>query len=200
MIHPFREKNPSRSTPQKIKANYRDYKPELKKDFNSRCGYCDSLEMDTWRETYYEIDHFVPVTIIRNIKKNDYHNLVYSCRSCNNAKRKHWYGNDENIHNNGKEGFIDPCQKEYAELFYRNDDGEIKYKKNNPIAQWIHEKLKLYKKDHALIWKISLIDSILSEIEELDKISKLSEAHKKLQTQLLQLFREYLIMLRKHRG
>lgn len=198
MNYPFREKHPTRSTSIKSKNDYKSYKPQLKIDFNSRCGYCDSL--DTWKETYYEVDHFVPKSILIKIKENDYQNLVYSCRSCNNAKRKQWYGFDENVHNNGKEGFIDPCKQEYADLFYRTKNGDIKYKAGNEIAKWIYEKLQLYKQDHALIWKISRIDFILNEIDEIEKKRTLSQTEKELESQLLKIFREFLKLLVDQRG
>ena len=42
-----------------------------------------------------------------NISPTEYSNLVYSCRSCNNSKRAKWPTGDENVHNDGEQGFID---------------------------------------------------------------------------------------------
>lgn len=187
---PFRKIDPVRSTPTTLRSNYRHYKPDLKSDFNSRCGYCDALDM--WKETFYEVDHFVPVVILKTIAKNDYKNLVYSCRSCNNSKRKHWIGSNEKIHNNGKEGFIDPCDKKYAKLFHRNQDGAIKYKVGNSLAEWMYKKLKLFKKDHALIWKVTSIYLRLTDIDNIPNLSPLQIDEK---NKLNDLFRKYLTLL-----
>lgn len=165
----FRENDPIRNIPARKFKRYKSYKKCLKNDFNNRCGYCDSL--DEWRSEYYEIDHFVPKFIMKEIEENDYQNLVYSCRSCNNNKKKHWFGDDEKITTNGSEGFIDPCEPTYSELFYRNKDGVICCIPSNNQSFWIYDKLKLYKREHALIWKLSRINSQIKEIEKYETIS-----------------------------
>ncbi len=54
----FRESTPKRRAILKQKKDYRSYKKELREDFNKRCGYCD--DPDSWKDAFYEIDHFVP--------------------------------------------------------------------------------------------------------------------------------------------
>jgi len=105
----FRETTPKRRTDFKHKK-YSSYKKELREDFGGRCGYCN--DPDSYRDTFYETDHFVPKKYLKTISENDYGNLVYACRHCNNAKRDKWPTKDEEKHNNGQEGFIDPCSKE----------------------------------------------------------------------------------------
>ena len=70
----LREKVPSRRKSPKIYADYHAYKESLKEDFHERCGYCDDHERFT--EVPFQIDHFVPKAVLKNIAENDYNNLV----------------------------------------------------------------------------------------------------------------------------
>ena len=67
-------------------SDWSHHKPDLKEDFNSHCGYCYSY--DGYRHTYFEVDHFVPKSLILKngwgISLTQYTNLVYSCKFCNN--------------------------------------------------------------------------------------------------------------------
>lgn len=68
-----REKLPIRrtkTTNQPSNRDWSEHKPDLKEDFNSCCGYCDSY--DGFRHTYFEVDHFVPKSLFEisgNIEK-----------------------------------------------------------------------------------------------------------------------------------
>lgn len=65
---------------------YESYRPWLRDEFSFRCVYC--LNREQWgivRGTF-DIDHFVPQKIAPG-RGADYDNLVYSCASCNAAKR-----------------------------------------------------------------------------------------------------------------
>lgn len=65
---------------------YESYRPWLRDEFSFRCVYC--LKREQWgivRGTF-DIDHFVPQQIAPG-RVTDYDNLVYSCASCNAAKR-----------------------------------------------------------------------------------------------------------------
>jgi len=159
----FRDKTPIRRTNPSSQSNYTRYRDELRSDFNCRCGYCHTH--DFFRSTYYEIDHFVPKTIIKTIAKSDYSNLVYSCRSCNNSKRNKWPSNNEAIHNDGKIGFIDPCNEEYSKQFLRNEDGSI-----IPITElgcWMFKNLNLGNPSHRITWKLDELKSIIEELYSL---------------------------------
>jgi len=101
----FRNYTPKRRSITVKVSSYREHNDNLKIDYHNRCGYCGSI--DTWRIVWFEIDHFVPRKYLVKISDTDYSNLVYACRSCNNAKRAHWPTKDENIHNRNDEGFID---------------------------------------------------------------------------------------------
>ncbi len=81
-MYQFREKIPKRRTDIANKSRYQDYKSELRKDFNERCGYCNDSER--FKNTYYEIDHFIPKILLKKNEYADYTNLVFYCRYCNN--------------------------------------------------------------------------------------------------------------------
>lgn len=165
-MHQFRDFTPSRSNITRTVSSHRDHKEDLIRDFQNRCGYCNTI--DTWRIAWYEVDHFVPKKHLVTISDTDYSNLVYSCRSCNNAKRAQWPTESETTHNNGIEGFIDPCSSEYGKLFYRNYDGTINTN-NTILAKWIYNALKLYKSIHSITWNIEQTSNEIDEIKKLIK-------------------------------
>lgn len=158
----FREVCPKRSLDVVERSNYRDYRDNLRADFNNRCGYCNDL--DAPRKEYFEIDHLVPQKIMVNKKNNDYQNLVYACHSCNNAKRKKWPSGDENIPIVGDKGWIDPCTEKYDKQFSRDENGNII--PLTPIGRWMYDNLKLYKTQHSILWNIEQLDMICQELAE----------------------------------
>ncbi|CAN2039369.1 hypothetical protein GMMP15_110027 [Candidatus Magnetomoraceae bacterium gMMP-15] len=95
----------------------------------------------------------------------DYTNLVFSCRYCNNSKRKKWPTNDRDKCNDGKIGFIDPCNKNYDSQFTRNSIGEII--PQSELGKWMHTELKLYLSRHSILWQIEKIENILKKFREL---------------------------------
>ena len=143
----FREKAPCRrKNPSRIK-DATEAKVELREDFHCRCGYCD--DHDFFRLTYYEVDHFVPKSVLKSIPETAYDNLVYSCRSCNNAKRNKWPTGDETRHNDGVMGFIDPCDEDYARQFSRMADGSIIPK--TKLGEWMWNEMNLGHPSHHII-------------------------------------------------
>ncbi len=115
------EKKIKRSMVRKY-ADYHSYRSYLEKDFHYLCGYCGQHSKIIRHP--FEIDHFVPKVIDIN-RKNDYNNLVFSCKTCNRNKWDIWPTNDKNMHHNEKEGFIDPASEEYDNHLKRQDDGSI---------------------------------------------------------------------------
>jgi 5-methylcytosine-specific restriction endonuclease McrA len=179
----FRTETPKRRDIKRRVNKYSEHRIDLKNDFLNRCGYCGNI--DTWRITWFEIDHFVPVKYLQNISITDYSNLVYSCRSCNNSKRAHWPTENEKIHNTRDEGFIDPCEKTYEDQFERSEEGRIFYK--TALGKWMYFKLKLHKPQHEIIWQIEELDKLIEECEEfLEEVQ--SET---LKNRVLALYREY---------
>jgi len=150
----FRETLPERRTDIVNKTRYQSYRQELQEDFNARCGYCDDHE--SWKNSFYEIDHFIPKILLSENEHADYNNLVFSCRYCNNSKSNKWPTNDRVHCNDGKIGFIDPCNGEYDIQFERNLKGEI------------IPKTELDLRRHSIVWQIEKIDNILNEFRMLN--------------------------------
>lgn len=67
-------------------AAYEYYRPWLRDEFVFRCVYC--LKREAWGQvtSEFELDHFMPQSLIPWLKL-DYRNLVYACRRCNAVKR-----------------------------------------------------------------------------------------------------------------
>jgi hypothetical protein len=167
----FRTVTPKRRNITKAVTSHRGHKADLKLDFVDKCGWCDAS--DSWKTTYFEVDHFIPENILTIKTNTDYSNLIYSCRSCNNAKRKKWPTNDENIPNKNDEGFIDPCDDEYLKQFERNDNGEISYK--TELGKWMYFALKLDKPQHQVIWQLEKLEPIVTQIKQIKDLVNIPE-------------------------
>lgn len=164
----FREHTPKRRPITTVVSNHRDHRTDLRIDFKNRCGYCN--DFDSYRFTYFEIDHFIPQNKDKKpfltIKTStDYSNLVYSCKSCNNAKSNKWPTNDQNIPIRNDEGFIDPCDDDYNNHFERTLNGRITFK--TKLGEWKYNNLKLYNPQHEVIWNIEELEKLITEIKDL---------------------------------
>lgn len=183
----FRKITPTRRNDAPKGKKYHEYKSLLREDFYQRCGYCGDHEF--FRETYYEVDHFVPKSLDKD-RENDYSNLVYSCRVCNNSKRDKWPTEDITKPNDGKNGWIDPCDKDYATQFTRLIDGSIKSKTD--LGQWMWKALTLGNPIHRLKWvleklRIELVktdDLDVTDIGELQRIKELNAKYRRFEEQL----------------
>jgi len=183
----FRSSTPERRDNFPVGRKYSGYKPLLREDFHQRCGYCG--DHDFFRMSYYEIDHLVPRTLAPEME-DDYSNLVYSCRGCNNSKRSKWPTQDKLVHNNGKEGWIDPCDLEYAEQFERLIDGSIKPK--TILGDWMWKELSLGNPKHRVIWMLEQLRVELSktdtihpiDVQELTLIKELNERYRRFEEKL----------------
>ncbi|SHG79100.1 TIGR02646 family protein [Chryseolinea serpens] len=160
----FRSECPVRRPITVTVNSHRDHKPNLKIDFFSRCGYCNAH--DEWKSTYYEVDHFIPEYILTIKSKTDYSNLVYSCRSCNNAKRKKWPSNDQSVPNINNEGFVDPCEPTYESHFSRRTTGEIDHETD--LGKWMYFALKLHKPHHKIVWNLENLNQMITELKKLE--------------------------------
>lgn len=169
----LREKTPTRKSDVIHQKDFHAYRDQLASDFNHRCGYCD--DRDAPRAASFEIDHFVP-QIVDSDKITDYANLVYACKSCNNAKRAKWPTKDKTLPNNGKKGWIDPCLKDYEAQFERLEDGEI-----HPLTEigtWMYDNLKLWKKQHEILWNVERLEANYNQLRALHKQGLLPDEHK----------------------
>lgn len=177
----FRKITPVRRTNAPQVNKYGDYKTLLREDFHQRCGYCG--DHDFFRDTYYEVDHFVPKDLDPT-KEKQYSNLVYSCRTCNNTKRKKWPTNDIDKPNDGKEGFVDPCSPSYSQHFERLSDGSINAK--TELGTWMWKNLAFSNPSHRIKWmleelriELRKLDSLnIEDVEELKQIKELNSKYR----------------------
>lgn len=158
---PFRTIHPVRRNIVTDVPSHSAHRADLRLDFNQRCGYCN--DWDYYKTTYYEIDHFVPEDVMVTITNTSYSNLVYSCRSCNNAKRAKWPSKDELIAIVNDEGFVDPCDGTYIDHFDRDDDGAIVSK--TTLGKWIYTALKFSKRHHQIIYTLEKLDEAIEELK-----------------------------------
>lgn len=169
---PFRTPTPTK-TPNE--GNWTEHKPDLRIGFHEHCGYCGSY--DGFRHTWFEVDHFIPKSFFEplgNISNVAYHNLVYSCKFCNNKKLAKWPSKSETIFHNDVEGFIDPCDPAYESHLCRTVDGAILWKTD--LGKWMVT--KAFKFDERIeslkvLWQLNqirktldkMIDMMNSEVE-----------------------------------
>lgn len=104
--------------------DWHNHKADLEKDFCGICGYCGKDFKATLCKS--EIEHFVPKKKYPDYE-NKYSNLVLACKVCNNKKRADWPSKnpEQNITDDGTEGYIDPVSDEYDLHLQRCDDGSI---------------------------------------------------------------------------
>lgn len=165
---PVRRDTPT-ATPNKGK--WSEHKPDLREDFNEHCGYCGSY--DGFRNTWFEVDHFIPKSFFErlgNISTEDYFNLVYSCKFCNNKKLKKWPTQREDIYNKNDEGFVDPCDTDFDNHLYRTDDGAIMWHTN--LGRWMATVgFKFDEREYSikLLWNLNEIRKIIQSLVELLK-------------------------------
>ncbi len=184
----FRKITPSRRSTVPTVKNHNEYRPLLREDFHQRCGYCG--DHDFFRDTYYEIDHFVPKKYLVEISSTEYSNLVYSCRSCNNFKRAKWPTKNESIHNDGRQGFIDPCNNSYSFQFERMKDGSIQPK--TQLGSWMWSALNMGNPAHRIKWNLEQLKLLIEELDKLDnlnvkeliRIKKMNALYRSLEEQL----------------
>ena len=168
----FRKIKPTRRNDAPEGKKYHAYKALLREDFHQRCGYCG--DHDFFSDTFYEIDHFVPKSLAPDME-NDYSNLVYSCRSCNNSKRAKWPTGDAQKSYDGNKGWIDPCNPSYSNQFERIADGSIK--PMTALGYWMWSALTLGNPIHRLKWQLEQLRIELKKTESLviDDVDQLKE-------------------------
>lgn len=151
----FRDSSPSRRSGIKHRSNYRDYKSDLAKDFNRKCGYTNCSDFWFGGQGCFHIDHFKPWKKFPNQPslKTDYNNLVYCCSYVNILK-------SDDLGN-----YLDPCNVDYNIHFQRDLVGVI-----IPVSQdalYMYKKMKLYMERYRIIW---MLDQLLDKKAKLKKI------------------------------
>ncbi|NEZ64832.1 HNH endonuclease [Leptolyngbyaceae cyanobacterium CCMR0082] len=74
------------------KNQYTDYREFLREEFFYSCAYCSMTEVEA-QGIGFDIDHFKPWSRFPE-SKNDYYNLLWSCKVCNRLKSD-YYPNTE---------------------------------------------------------------------------------------------------------
>jgi 5-methylcytosine-specific restriction endonuclease McrA len=164
MYRPIQVASPKRRANVIAKARYSLYKSELREDFLSKCGYCDTSDHYSGGKRGYHIDHFAPKSKFAHLK-NDYGNLVYCCPICNIGKSNDWPGNDPLVSFVGDKGFVDPCHADYGTHLARSLVGEIV--PLTGLGAYIHKKLRLNLKRRQICW---LLDRMEEQLEQLRKM------------------------------
>jgi uncharacterized protein (TIGR02646 family) len=191
--NPLRQLVPTR-TCTKTYSKYGKFKEALRSDFKTQCGYCADSDVLTGKRNYH-IDHFVPKDQLRTIQENDYSNLVYSCFYCNNSKSSDWPTNNESVAvTANNEGYIDPCNPNYDQQYYRDYEGTIV--PQTELGKYMHDKLKLYLKRHSVLWMLEILSSQIKVLETLKKQKGLSAKNKEKLVNLLEKQNEYIEYLK----
>lgn len=147
--------------------DYHEYKDNLSKDFQDRCGYCNIGRYTI--TTPFEIDHFVPKKVFVDKKESlltDYSNLVYSCKKCNNAKRSKHAGE---VNTNDK--FYNPADINMNLHFYVKN-GIIREIDNDEKAQRIIIDLRLNSPVRRLVWIVEHISELKKRVNQLPPSAK----------------------------
>jgi hypothetical protein len=150
----FRETPPKRNYKGKELKDYKGYKNSLEKDFLERCGYTYCQQDWFGGKRNFQIDHFKPKSIHPELETM-YANLVYSCSYVNRAK-----SDDIGI-------YIDPCEVDYNEHFYRDELGNIYPVETSDSAKYMYRKLKLYLKRYSIIWMLEQLENRMAILKSL---------------------------------
>lgn len=193
-MEPFRTITPKRSMITRDVPHWRDHKPDLKNDFNSHCAYCNSY--DGFRHTWFEVDHFIPKAFFKplgNITLNQYTNLVYSCKFCNNKKLNKWPSASETVYNDGSVGFVDPCSHDYATHFHRNQNGAIMW--STALGKWMHTvafRFDERERGIRLLYTFERLDNVIIGLHQaIEPLDKESQEYRQARETLLECLDEY---------
>lgn len=141
----FREDPPQRNYFGVELNDYRGYKDSLEIDFAQRCGYTYCQQDWFGGKKNFQIDHFKPKSLHPELTTK-YSNLVYSCSYVNRAK------------SNDIGNYLDPCDVDYNEHFYRDELGNIYPVETSESAKYMYIKLKLYLKRYSIIWMLEQLE------------------------------------------
>lgn len=159
----FRNSKPVRTIGVTKRNNYRDYRQQLRLDFNRRCGYCDSREdIASIGNAQYHIDHFAPKKRFP-LLENEYSNLVYACSRCNIAKSDDWVSDSATQTVVDDKGYLDPCSDEFSDCFDRDSNGNIIG--CTPVASYMVKQLKLFRIEYGIVWSLEQIDNVMDKLE-----------------------------------
>ncbi|MBP5059624.1 HNH endonuclease signature motif containing protein [Pseudomonas chlororaphis] len=187
MYYPLQSSRPQRRTTVQQRARYSLYKPELREDFVSKCGYCDTPDYYSGGKRGFHIDHFAPKSKFEQLK-NEYTNLVYCCPICNIGKSDDWPGDNPSMSFMGDIGYIDPCSENYADHLARSPDGTIVAL--TPLGGYIHKRLKLSLRRRQICWLMERMEEQMTQLARLAKDKQSELGSEEVQT-LCELTLEY---------
>jgi len=164
-MYPIHSCRPERRVDVEQKTRYSLYKLELREDFVSKCGYCDTPDYYSGGRRGFHIDHFAPKSKFDALK-NEYSNLVYCCPICNIGKSDDWPGESSDTSYVGEVGYVDPCHPDYHNHLARGGDGAIL--PLTPLGAYIHKKLKFSLRRRQICW---LMERMEQQLVELAKIA-----------------------------
>lgn len=162
-MYKIHQRKPIRSATIQPRNRYQEYRAELRRDFNNACGYCDDSD-ELQDKSVFHIDHFAPKSRFPE-KKEDYQNLVYSCRFCNSKKSNKWVTDSPIVPNDGIQGFIDPCDQSYDEHIYRDTNGAVRARTS--LGQFMISSLNLGLLRHEYLWKARQLRNTRVKLTEL---------------------------------
>ncbi len=157
-----------------IKRDYTECKDILAEDFQQVCGYCGKDRKVLLKQ--FQIDHFAPKNKFPQ-KRDVYENLVLACPQCNRLKSDKWIGENPEISNDGKKGFVDPASEEYDEHLYREKNGKIMY--NTEVGKYMYNLLKFNIRRTELVWKIIKLSELKGKLKEALKNNPDAEGDRK---------------------
>jgi len=91
-------------------------------------------------------------------------------------------------HSNGQ-GYIDPCDIDFASQFERHDDGRIK--PTTEVGKYMFQQLKLGLRRHELIWLLGQLQEKIKVVYELFQRHKHTAKAKDLLEKHMELANEY---------
>lgn len=159
----FRQLAPKRTYTGKVLKDYKGYKDFLERDFNERCGYTDCQQIWFGGKRNFQIDHFKPKIKFPDLE-TAYSNLIYSCSYVNRAK-------SDDLGN-----YIDPCDEDYNNYFYRDELGNIYPNQNSESARYMYRILKFYLKRYSIIWLLEQFEIKKERLRKLIEETKDKEA------------------------
>lgn len=182
---PIQIARPVRRATIEPKTRYSLHKVDLRLDFVSKCGYCDTPDYYSGGTRGFHIDHFAPKSKFAELK-NEYTNLVYCCPICNIGKSDDWPGDDPSVSYIDAKGYVDPCNEDYQIHLARDADGTILAL--TPLGTYIHKRLKLNLRRRQICW---LMERMEQQLKQLAVIADKAGAQSEEVTALCQLTLKY---------
>ncbi len=121
-------------------AEYRDYKPFLRREADQKCVYCAIGENPLGGYDNFHVEHFRPKSINKfNHLLKEFENLFYACAICNRFKSNDWPNDPNSDHS--VISYPDPKDVDYNVLFSFEQNGILRG--NYVASKYLVEKLNL---------------------------------------------------------